>query len=476
MTAGEKIQLYRKQAGMSQEELGQKLLVSRQTVSLWEKDQTVPTIDNLIRLREIFGVSLDEMLGLDNKEKADEASPNEAYVFNYTKDEMKEIHRSDIINYLKRPAIIAALFVFLLVSLIDSSAPDFMIGIVFGIFLIYLLFYFKGIYIYHKQYKNSLQRVCGSTYEYNLFEKYFTVRIHRKNEKVRDLKISFTEIEKVQQTEKWIFLQITGQVFIVRKSDLSDNSAFYSYMFNNPIKIAETPARGKWKISSDVLFAASILSLFGAMSLDSSIFAATNSLNDYKWIFFLFTPIPIASVVLGFILKSKGYKYKKNIVVGVVIAFSLCVFGSFTFTFGDVFEHSDEPVIKVEQMTGIDIPEYTQINTLNLTEGTQTITRGYIYTVSNLYFDDLATVEFEKSIAFDDRWLTTVPNDLIGITSPWFGSDSPDDSDYVLIYDTHTSKYNSLPEEDGEFNFINIFYNTEENEMCIVDYEIFYVK
>jgi len=62
MTIGEKIQKYRKQLGMSQEELGQKLLVSRQTISLWEKDQTVPTIDNLKLLKDIFNVSIDEML------------------------------------------------------------------------------------------------------------------------------------------------------------------------------------------------------------------------------------------------------------------------------------------------------------------------------------------------------------------------------------------------------------------------------
>jgi transcriptional regulator with XRE-family HTH domain len=62
MTVGEKIQFYRKAQGMSQEELGKRLFVSRQTVSLWEKDQTVPTIDNLMRLKEIFGVSLDKIL------------------------------------------------------------------------------------------------------------------------------------------------------------------------------------------------------------------------------------------------------------------------------------------------------------------------------------------------------------------------------------------------------------------------------
>ena len=83
MTIGEKIQMYRKQLDLSQEELGQKLLVSRQTISLWEKGQTAPTIDNLIRLREIFGVSVDEMLGFENTEQNVELFPNEIYHFHF---------------------------------------------------------------------------------------------------------------------------------------------------------------------------------------------------------------------------------------------------------------------------------------------------------------------------------------------------------------------------------------------------------
>ena len=58
MTTGEKIQFYRKKIGLSQEELGQKMLVSRQTVSLWEMDKTLPTVDNLLRLKDIFSASL----------------------------------------------------------------------------------------------------------------------------------------------------------------------------------------------------------------------------------------------------------------------------------------------------------------------------------------------------------------------------------------------------------------------------------
>ena len=69
MTVGESIKKFRTEFGMSQEDLGKKLLVSRQTVSLWEKDQTVPTLDNLMRLKEVFGISFDKVLGFSDEEK-----------------------------------------------------------------------------------------------------------------------------------------------------------------------------------------------------------------------------------------------------------------------------------------------------------------------------------------------------------------------------------------------------------------------
>lgn len=65
MSVGETILNLRREAGLSQEALAEKMLVSRQTVSLWETDQTQPTIDNLMRLKEIFGVSVDQLLGVE---------------------------------------------------------------------------------------------------------------------------------------------------------------------------------------------------------------------------------------------------------------------------------------------------------------------------------------------------------------------------------------------------------------------------
>ena len=56
------IKKYRKENNLSQDELAEKLGVSRQSISLWETGQTQPTIENIIALARIFNVSTDEIL------------------------------------------------------------------------------------------------------------------------------------------------------------------------------------------------------------------------------------------------------------------------------------------------------------------------------------------------------------------------------------------------------------------------------
>lgn len=62
MTIGTKIQNLRKQRGMSQEQLAEALGVSRQAVSKWEAEQSVPDIDKIISICDYFGVTTDYIL------------------------------------------------------------------------------------------------------------------------------------------------------------------------------------------------------------------------------------------------------------------------------------------------------------------------------------------------------------------------------------------------------------------------------
>ena len=51
---------YRKQKGLSQEELAFRLGVSRQSVSKWESGQSTPELERIIEIADLFGISLDE--------------------------------------------------------------------------------------------------------------------------------------------------------------------------------------------------------------------------------------------------------------------------------------------------------------------------------------------------------------------------------------------------------------------------------
>ena len=59
---GAEIQRRRKQLGLTQEELAQRMDVSRQSVTKWETGQSAPDLDRLVQLGEVLKISLDELL------------------------------------------------------------------------------------------------------------------------------------------------------------------------------------------------------------------------------------------------------------------------------------------------------------------------------------------------------------------------------------------------------------------------------
>ena len=70
MTFSEKISALRKQKGWSQEELAEKLMVTRQAVSKWESAQSMPDLDKLVQLSEALGVSTDYLLKDEQSQSA----------------------------------------------------------------------------------------------------------------------------------------------------------------------------------------------------------------------------------------------------------------------------------------------------------------------------------------------------------------------------------------------------------------------
>lgn len=79
MTLGQNIARLRAQKGFSQGDLAEALDVSRQSVSKWETDASIPELDKLLRLAELFGVTLDALVKGETPQAAErEAEPAEA--------------------------------------------------------------------------------------------------------------------------------------------------------------------------------------------------------------------------------------------------------------------------------------------------------------------------------------------------------------------------------------------------------------
>lgn len=73
MTLGEKIMRLRQSKGLSQEEFGEKMGVSRQAVSKWETGQAIPDVDKIILMSDIFDVTTDYLLK-DESESTDKGN------------------------------------------------------------------------------------------------------------------------------------------------------------------------------------------------------------------------------------------------------------------------------------------------------------------------------------------------------------------------------------------------------------------
>jgi len=62
MTIAEKIKKLRKDNNMTQEDLAEKLNVSRQTISKWETNVVIPDADNIVSICKLFNITTDELL------------------------------------------------------------------------------------------------------------------------------------------------------------------------------------------------------------------------------------------------------------------------------------------------------------------------------------------------------------------------------------------------------------------------------
>ena len=82
MELGKQIKNCRQEANLSQEELAERVYVSRQTISNWENDKSYPDVHSLVLLSEIFQISLDKLIKGDIERMREEIKKEEVTKLN----------------------------------------------------------------------------------------------------------------------------------------------------------------------------------------------------------------------------------------------------------------------------------------------------------------------------------------------------------------------------------------------------------
>lgn len=319
MTVGERIKMLRKAKEMSQKQLAEKMLVSRQTISLWEKNETAPTIDNLIRLKDVFGVSVDGILGEKNSDNSDD-NCLEILKFRYSSKEFSEIVKMATRGSLYRAIVAIVLLLLLIILVIITKTDEAIKGVATFTSACLLFACIKFLIDFYRTKRKLEVKIPTNTFEYKIYKDHMNLNIIKNNEVHLSKRISYESIFGVKDLGEYIVFSYEGQWFIIRKSQLSDTSILNRIFLFSQVGSSDNSGT-KHKIVSILFVIISIVSFFVGLVLCIINALSNSEFNDNMWMMLLFLPVPISSFVYGLFLKAKGYKYKKNIVVGLIVSF-----------------------------------------------------------------------------------------------------------------------------------------------------------
>lgn len=487
MTIGETIQYHRKRLGMSQEELGQKMHLSRQTVSLWEKDQTVPTVDNLLLLREIFDVSVDELLGVcpteasssatADMDPSEEDKPLEHYIASLQDGELEETHLLRMRCAGILPVISLLILFFLAFGMFLSG--DVIPGLfVASAFITVLAIFLRRRSVEKKGWQVKKSELLATRYEFSLYSDRMTVCLDREDTRYRSdslhqlVHVRYDQVKIIASGANYlVYLKEEKEPYYLPKCLVPAESLLLSC-----VPVTYDPPKNDfsflWKTFSIILMIASILSIFLAMSLLTKTVEENLDPTGEMWRFFLVTPIPLCSIGYSLILRRQGYSWLKNLIIGGIMLTLLCIFGCFTFIFSGLYSGGEEAVLRVEQTLQMDLPEVKRSQTIKFDSGEDSSRSDVLYYSSEVYFVN-DTEEFEAQLEDDSRWLTVLPSELKAISSIL---DLQNRYDYALIYNLDTGEYNTLPTQSGSYRFLGVYYRQGSRNLTIREYEVNYVQ
>lgn len=490
MTVGERLQQYRKLHNLSQEELAKQLFVTRQTISLWETDQTLPTIDNLVRLKDILEISIDDILtGPQENSGNDEEQPLEKYEFKYNKPIFKSVRQTIYAEKNKIYIFLLSMSIINIIRIDHSLTNTFVLGqsYIYLLFigLIYMLFLFKT----RKEWNPRNSTAYKNIYIYDIYADYIMITTLRDNIVTSTKRIIPYSIKRCWSTTDLYIFQVDKEIYCIKKHGLDSNSIVHRYysIAKHQQKSGNGTVSKGFRIFSLVVFVLTLLCFPVVFLCIYSIWEDGVWFGEYAWMMYLALPIPILSIIISIISNKKGVKNTKNLLAGIIVALMLCLYGAFAFIdnpkepFNE--EHYNEVqaeinrtfLSEIEYQTKIRLPASSILSSWDYSliyddavywEGKNIVTSN---SVANITFSPSDARIFEKEIQNSELWMDNISSDY-AVILPSGTEEIFVGADYHLIYNTDKGIYNTVPTEKGEYHFFYLFYYSDENILKAIKY------
>lgn len=290
-------------------------------------------------------------------------------------------------------------------------------------------------------------------------------------------KIRYNDIWKLKEYEDCFYILLNKKdITVILKNNCSDELIYFIKNIKINNKSIKTKVNKHSKSNNNnirifliILFILTIASLWMGLGISFSLAILAKVpqelFTNYMWGMFICLPIPLLSIILGFIYKRKGIKCTKNIVGGFIIGFLLILYGSFSFIFNYKVDYNE--VYSYEEIVGIELPHNGIYNKIVWDE-------SYLmnHTSNSIEFTDTKEInKFYENIENNDNWIT---KDEIGSYLSMFVPKSLNcslnENCYYSVYIKELDSYNIVPIESGAYNVYAMMYNPHLYTLKIEEY------
>lgn len=513
MNLGENIQRLRKEKGLSQEYVAQKIGISRQSISLWEKNKTVPSIENLVTLSEILGVTVDELLGREAAQPADNSRQpvQELPIGTVELAKDYETKKKGINLYFRKiigsRVIIATvgllyfcagIYSYVLTFFDETEGNDWFVLLPFTVIAVGLCIPLSLALNKRREFVKLSRSSSGSIVKLYFYRQGIGFSTEREDY-AGNFFAYYNEFRGLFISEKELMFIHGPIMYTMRIEDIQGDKDFIIRMLIGNIRyLYSTDVRYKYpkcrmtkkqinffqKLSWSFLALGIISANIFGINIQLYVDAGDN--NILTWISAIaFIVFSLISLIIAIVGKAKGIKTGARIVISAVMLFyaligllSISVFGvynafePYTIDYGYMEE--------IEQTTGIDFPDNGEI-IRNSAEKNSTYTiSGVDYymdyqlirkNVSYVTFTDQQEIEeFEKNLAESGEWVKST-SDFPQFMMVPFGNLKG--YEYFAVYNVTDNELNKNIKNPGYYSLIFLKYDVDENKMDIMEYSLY---